>query len=208
MSSRALAAAAACVSLGLTACSPTLRAGWQTVEQAWGTPAPVRNTDLNPALRYLLVQQQGREALLVWVGDEPGPLGSTSVWVGADGVVLRTAQGRLVGVAEPTRNWRLVRQAATGSSTVTDIVDVQPGHRIGLRQTGQRTALSAAPTAHRFVGDTRGLRWQEDRWADASLPPSHVALDAQNQVVYGQRCLAADWCLSWQGWPANPKVSP
>ena len=208
MSCRALATAVACVSLGLTGCSPTLRAGWQTVEQAWSTAAPVRDSALNPALRYLLVQQQGREALLVWVGDEPGALGRTSVWVGADGVVLRTAQGRLVGVSEPTRNWRVISRTSTGSSTVTETVDVQPGHRMGLRQTGQRSLLSAPPTAHRWVGTLDGLRWQEDTWMDALLPPSHVALNAQDQVVYGQRCLAADWCLSWQVWPAEPQVSP
>lgn len=202
----------ACVSLGLTACSPTLRAGWQTVEQAWAAPTAVRHSKLDPALRYLLVHHQDREALLVWVGDEPGPLGPTRVWVGADGVVLRTAQGRLVGVAEPTRQWRLIRQdpppESGPSSTVTHTIDMQPGHRLGLRVPLQRRMLSSAPQPTRWLGDATGLRWEEERPVDATLPPLWHALDAQGQVVYGQRCLAADWCLSWQVWPTDREASP
>ena len=198
--------------MGLTACSPTLRAGWQTVEQAWATPTAVRHSRLDPALLYLLVHHQDREALLVWVGDEPGPLGLTRVWVGADGVVLRTAQGRLVGVAEPTRNWRLISQdtpVASGSSTtVTQTVNMQPGHRLGLRVPLQRRPLSSAPSPTRWLGDATGLRWEEERPVDAARPPIWLARDAQGHVVYGQQCLAVDWCLSWQTWPTDQTAAP
>lgn len=194
-----------------------MRAGLQTVQQAWAAPASVRTTALNPALRYLLVRHQDREALLVWVGDEPGPLGSASVWVGADGVVLRTVHGRLVGVAEPTRNWRVVGQTppsptsalAQGSPTsVTQTIDMQPGHRLGLRVPLLRTALSSAPSTTLLIGSAAEWRWEEEHMPGTTLPPSWVAQDAHGEVVYGQRCLAVDWCLSWQAWPTAVQATP
>ena len=85
-----------------------MNAGLKTFQaELWPERPDVRNTHLNPQLRYMLLESGKQEALVVWVGDEPHPLGTASVWVSADGVVIRTVKGQLVGMTEPARSWRL-----------------------------------------------------------------------------------------------------
>ncbi|TDM05580.1 MAG: hypothetical protein C4K60_12555 [Ideonella sp. MAG2] len=210
MRSSALAAVAA--GLVLAACSPTMRAGLQTLQGAWPQASSVRDAPLDHRLVYLLVTHQGREALMVWSGDEPGPLGPTRVWVGADGVVLRTHQGRMVGVSEPTRSWRVVAQAPVPGLPQGEqqTVDLQPGYRLGLQQTVVRMPLPtplSEPSTLAFHGPVTGLQWEEENVmsvsARSSLQVGLLARNAQGQVVYGERCLTPEWCLSWQPWPLD-----
>jgi hypothetical protein len=93
----------------LSACASGFSAGLSSLlDEVRSPPSSARQTPLKAGIRYLLVENNQREALMVWVGNEIGPMGPTTIWVSADGVVLRLAQGRLVGISEPTRQWPLI----------------------------------------------------------------------------------------------------
>ena len=46
--------------------------------------------------------------------------------------------------------------------------------------------------------------------ADIPLPPARYAVDLQGgreTVVYGEQCLAAELCFTWQRWPVQAQSS-
>jgi hypothetical protein len=203
--------AAFTAALLLCACSTGQRAGWLTLQEAFAPAVVVRQTPLKPDLRYLLVETGGREALMVWVGQERSSLGDASVWVSADGVVLRLLQGRLVGVAEPRRSWRLVAQTAvstTGPVRWMETSDEQPGFRLGVVRTVERVTAAQVPAAlAAWAVGAQDLRWSQEVDASTGQSFSFVGVNTSGQVQAGQRCLAPDWCWRWQAWPAKSLAS-
>jgi hypothetical protein len=204
----------------LTACSQSTLAGWQTVAQAWRAPAApdLAEVPLHPALRYLRVRVGSKVGLMVQAGGVDGP------WYGADGVVLRLREGRLVGFADARRSWTEVRHSGwpdLQAPTPDDqpprqghlVADLQPGHRYGLRQSHAWAHLPDAPPGHDWLGDTTGLRWMVARPDEpgATATATWHAIDMQRQpaaVVYGRQCLHLDpdpttdpTCITWQRWP-------
>jgi hypothetical protein len=200
------------VCLFLGACSSGMRAGLLTIQQeVLHSNQTVRQTQLQSGYRYLLIEHNGHEALLVWVSQEPGPLGDTSVWVSADGVIFRLAQGRLVGVSEPLRNWSLtsevpsltMRQSALYPTPFVQTSDRQPGFRLGtvhhlIRRPGN-------PQAHfmAWVEGGQKLRWVEDVDAGSGQQLALYAINLNDQIIAGHRCISPEWCYSWQGWPST-----
>lgn len=201
---------AACLLLG--ACSSGMRAGLLTLQQeVMPTRQEVRQSPLQPGVRYLLVEERGQEALLVWVGNEKGPLGETSVWVSADGVIVRLVQGRLVGVSEPQRTWHLTSETAVtvaGASQMRQTTDVQPGFHIGLVRTIEKKSLSVEPRPLAWVEETRDLSWVEEVDIATGQRLALFAMNGLNQTIAGQRCMSPEWCLRWQTWPANKHRIP
>ena len=92
--------------------------------------------------------------------------------------------------------------------------DVLPGYRFGLSDTLALTPI--APPAHtQLTGlDPASLHWFALRNTHA---PSHAVGryavrtrrqsngSTQAQVVYGEQCLSAQLCLTWQSWPVAPR---
>lgn len=202
----------------LTACSQSTLAGWQTVAQAWHAPAApeLAEVPLDPALRYLRVRVGSRVGLMVQAGGPDGP------WYGADGVVLRLREGRLVEFADARRSWTEVSHSgwpdlqASAPEDQTPrrghlVADLQPGHRHGLRQSHTWVHLADAPPGHDWQGDTLGLRWRMARPDAPGDDAAWYAIDTRHpptQVVYGRQCLSLDLdptapptCITWQRWP-------
>lgn len=215
--SRACPAFCLCALLAtLAGCSQSTLAGWQTVAQAWQSPATpdLAKVTLNPALRYLRVRVGSKVGLMVQAGGPDGP------WYGADGVVLRLREGRLVGFADGRRSWTEVSHSGWPVTHRPDdrmprrghlVADLQPGHRFGLHQSHAWVWLPGAPTGHDWLGSTTGLHWVMARPDEASGSVAWYAIDTQRQpaeVVYGRQCLALDpqpdghpTCITWQHWP-------
>jgi hypothetical protein len=181
-----------------------MRAGLLTFQQEITSDhLAVHQRPLRPELRYLLVQNNDQEALMVWVGNEPSPVGEASVWVSSDGVVMRLSEGRLIGISEPRRYWRLVAESARTQTT-----DEQPGLRLGLERTIEKTAVpnSNLPKSWRDMSpDMQGTE-EIDRVSGKRL--TLYAAHPASEVMAGQRCITPAWCLRWQTWPTTKATTP
>ena len=197
----------------------------------------VDSATLNPNFRYLRVTIGGRVVLLALGYVDSHPQGPIEVWYSAEREVLRLQNGRLVGAVGLTTEWRDVSLPALPSWSVaahadqairwTRTRDVMPGYRFGVKDA---LALRAVPEPARseLQGlDPQRLTWFDERIepvpvagltavfgggraTDLPLPAARYAADIRNDeetVVYGEQCLAADLCFTWQRWPAQPQSS-
>ena len=217
----------------LSGCSSAGNAILQTLPYAYGRNPAVDNARLNPNYRYLRVTISGRVALLALGDVDSHPRGPIEVWYSAEREVLRLQNGRLVGAVGLTTEWRDVLlselpswSAAASSNRAfrwTRTRDVMPGYRFGVKdelllrvvEVPQRSALQGL--------DPQRLIWFEERaeagvlaglsgifggsvGADAVLPPARYAVDlrgGRETVIYGEQCLTAELCFSWQRWPVQ-----
>jgi hypothetical protein len=217
----------------LSGCSSAGNAILQTLPYAYGRNPGVDNATLNPNFRYLRVTIGGRVVLLALGNVDNHPQGPIEVWYSAEREVLRLQNGRLVGAVGLTTEWRNVLLPALPSWSAaahgergfrwTRSRDVMPRYRFGVKdelllrqvEAPQRSALQGV--------DAQRLTWFEERGeagsgaglsgilggnsgADAVLPPARYAVDlvgGQESVVYGEQCLAAELCFTWQRWPVQ-----
>ena len=217
----------------LSACSTASNAILQTLPHAYGKNAGVANARLNPDFRYLRVTIDGRLVLLVLGNVESDPAGPIEVWYSAEREVLRLQNGRLVGAVGLTTEWRnvVLPELPTWSALAraqqpyrwTRIRDVMPGYRLGVKDELSVRAVQAPQRSALQVLDPRQLTWFEERdeaepvawlsglWGrndktDAALPPARYAVafsGGRETVIYGEQCLAANLCFSWQRWPVQ-----
>ena len=177
---------------------------------------------LNPRYRYLRVTVNGR-ALPMVLGfvdpassanaSQPGA-GPTYVWYSAAHEVLRLRDGMVAGTAGLPVNWLDVRYSAwpawdTQAQTIVRTRDVEPGYRFGLRDTLRITPIAPSHSSYLRGLDADTLRW----FRVSNLRTGRRMLYAVRgnrhpQVVYGEQCLAAGLCLSWQDWPPHPPLEP
>jgi hypothetical protein len=193
-----------------------MRAGLLSLQQdIMPSAQSVRHYPLRPDLRYLLVKSEGREALMVWVGKEQTNLCEASVWVSADGVVMRLCGGRLVGVSERQRQWQLVDESmlsvAQPSSSDRSIhrqtSDEQPGFHLGVARTIEKIHLTTheQPTSWFVMPQT--VQWVEERDHLSGDQLSFYAVNTDHDWIAGQRCITAQWCVQWQTWPSKSTAS-
>ncbi|MCX7144218.1 MAG: YjbF family lipoprotein [Proteobacteria bacterium] len=211
----------------LPACSSSSNAILQTLPHAYGRNSAIDSVKLNPNFRYIRVTTSGRVALLALGYVDADPRGPIEVWYSAEREVLRFQNGRLIGAVGLTTEWRDVvlpdlpswAAVAGGDKAFrwTRIRDVMPGYRYGVID-----ILSLSVVKELKRGELQGLNpnqltWFEERFelgpvagplgngvaADLILPPARYAVDlrdGQETVVYGEQCLAADLCFTWQRW--------
>lgn len=217
----------------LLGCSAGGNAILQTLPYAYKRSPGVDDAKLNPNFHYLRVTTGGRVALLALGELDRDERGQIEVWYSAEREVLRLQNGRLVGAVGLTTEWRNVALPELPSWSAaarnahgfrwTRARDVMPGYRFGVKDvlalrviaTPQRSALRGL--------DPDGLAWFEERvvpetvarrsaifgdriGVDDTLPPARFAVDvsgARDTVVYGEQCLAADLCFTWQRWPVR-----
>jgi len=211
----------ACLVLGFTGCQAGPEsAALEGLRQALfkgRAPEPV----LNPAFSYLRVTLQGNVAYLALGSIDSHPQGATETWYSASGEVLRLREGRIVEMLGTVVEWRDVRfegwpgweaAVAAGPAGVdwTRLRDVMPGYRYRVTDRLQlrpvpppaRSQLQrVAPSSLQWFSETRV--GQPSRDGVESLPPARFAIEVVNGrawVVYGEQCLRADFCLSWQRW--------
>jgi hypothetical protein len=180
----------------------------------------VRHLPLKPELRYLLVKREEHEALLVWVGTERTLLCEASVWVSADGVVMRLCQGRLVGVSEVQRQWQLIDESAplAAHSPVSHLhdsrsihkqtTDAQPGYHLGMVQTIEKRKLTTVDPPWPWVDTSQEAQWIEEVDPLSGKRLTVYAVNSEHDWMAGQRCITPAWCVQWQTWPAKSSTSP
>ena len=237
MKIRALAAVVALLA-ALSGCSSAGNAILQTLPYAYGRNPGVDNARLNPNFRYLRVTVGGRVALLALGYVDSDPRGPVEVWYSAEHEVLRLQNGRLVGAVGLTTEWRNVSvpelpswsaAALTGRAIHwTRTRDVMPGYRFGVKDALVLRAVQAPQRSALQGLNAQRLTWFEERdepapaaglsrifrasaGADAMLPPARYAVDLQGDqatVVYGEQCLTAELCFTWQRWPVIDRESP
>ena len=138
------------------------------------------------------------------------------------GAVGLTTEWRSVSMPQLVSWSELARTAAPARWVRTR--DVMPGYRYGVRDE-LLLSLIPAPAKSALQGvDPQRLTWFEERLqsiagdsvlarranpADPPLAPARYAVDLRaapdiaDRVVYGEQCLAAELCFSWQRWPAS-----
>lgn len=185
----------------------------------------VARAQLNPAYRYLRVTTGGRVALLVLGYVENHPQGPIEVWYSSDREVLRIQNGRIVGAVGLSIEWRNVNLstspswaviAKSRSHRVSRVRDVMPGYRFGVRE-DVVTVITEPPGRSELQGiDPKALTWfsesatpevpaasRNERYARLPLARFAVSIEkGSEQVVYGEQCLSAEFCFTWQRWPA------
>jgi hypothetical protein len=200
--------------LTLNGCGIGSNAGMATFRDELLSPKPTaRQTRLQSGVKYLLVMHEKREALMVWIGHESSAMGDVSVWISADGVVLRLSKtGQLLGVSETSRYWRIVsknhlptEQVGTNLKSYLETADFQPGYRLGVQRHIDMVNIEAPNDDGLWFLNTRDLEWTQkiDRSSGQKLGvvgrhPTHL------DYVAGYRCIQSDWCLRWQSWPIYP----
>lgn len=211
----------------LAACADSTSAIVQSLRYTIQGGSADVSAKLDPALRYLRATVRGKTALLVLGYVEPDPRGPVQVWYSAQREVVRIQNGRIVGAAGMVAEWRNVQlsnvpswSAIARDKVATNILrvrDVMPGYRYGVRDLlSTRAATAPARSALREL-DPQSLAWfEESVEGDAArgplhektaLPVSRYAVsfhDGLEEVVYGEQCLSADFCFTWQRWPAVP----
>jgi hypothetical protein len=148
------------------------------------------------------------------------------IWYSAGREVLRFRNGRLVAAVGLATEWRgIVVQGLPGWAEIANaaqpvrwsrIRDVMPGYRYGVHDELVLRRIPP-PRGSKLKGiDPHSLSWFEERLdtqntgADSpvheELPPARYALDTRNAggtVVYGEQCLSAELCFTWQRWPVH-----
>lgn len=177
---------------------------------------------LRPDLRYLRGTMDGRVVLLVLGEIDAHPLGTIEAWYTAEREVVRLQNGRVVGAAGLTTEWRNVTLpdlpkwsviASLGAPLKwVRIRDVMPGYRYSVRDAMSIRVIDPPRKSEIRDVDPRSLVWFEESVesgkGDDALPPVRYAVDvrgATETVVYGEHCLAPEVCFSWQRWPAVAK---
>ena len=205
----------------LSGCATSTDAIIQTMKSALGRSRGVEDAKLNPDFRYLRVTIGGRVVLLALGYLDKHPQGTIEVWYSADREVVRLQNGRLVGAAGLTTEWRnVVLPDFPGWSALANsgaplrwsrTRDVMPGYRYGLRDSLALSVVPPPPKSALQGLDPKELTWFEERLADEALPKTalpaarYAVQLAGNEavVVYGEQCLAPQTCFTWQRWPVG-----
>ena len=182
---------------------------------------------LNPIYRHLQVTVNGAVTYVTLGDIDKTPSGPVEVYYGAGQAVIRMQDGRIVGVTglrtewhgvtirgAPT--WTAAAQAAT-PHTLQRTRDVMPGYQHGISDTLLLRRISARRKPPLLEIPTEKLVWFEEQQAQpgvsgsminaapgsqgsVKLPPARYAVlfeNNQEAVLYGEQCLAADYCLTW-----------
>jgi hypothetical protein len=216
---------AGCLIVLLTGCqSGTLYPALQTLQAAiWGADPP-SGKSLDPRFAYLRVTAGKRVAFLALGYVDAHPQGPIEVWYSADREIIRLQNGRVVGVAGTLTEWRQVRVPVLPSwrelarqqtpYNWQRIRDVMPGYQFNLRDALQLKVIAPPAQSALLVIPPASLTWFEeslapvpDRQVDANtLRPARYAVEFSGEaerVVYGEQCVSAETCLTWQRWVAG-----
>jgi hypothetical protein len=203
----------------LSACTPIMDAVVDTAR----TVAPGKKLDtskLNPQFSYIRVTV-GRQVAFFALGFfDKDRHGQVEVWYSGQKETLRLQDGRLIGVVGLATEWRevVLPDLPSWSSLAqrkdplnwVRIRDVMPGYRFGIRDELMLQRIPAPAKSELLHLDPSELTWFEERFekeskaGSATLPPARYAVDLRDGiefVVYGEQCLAADFCFTWQRWP-------
>ncbi len=206
-----------CVSLlGGCASSPAVRAlvdaGGMVLR---GGATTATEPQLDPRFAYLRFERDKRVVYLALGYVDPHPEGAVEVWYSSAGEVLRLQDGRVVGSTGGETDWLVVSFAGRpewgevrGPVSFVRMRDVQPGYRLGLRETLTLRPIPAPTDSRLREIPAQALTWYEEQVTDGAepLPPSRYGVHLSPsgpRVIYGEHCLSARLCFSWQRWSAT-----
>jgi hypothetical protein len=213
--------------LCLTGCAVLPQTNVGFLGQIWQqvSPADIATVQLNPQYQYKRVWLNGREGLISLSYVEPQSDGKTqTVWYSPDGYVFRFIEGRLTGLAFKERAWygrysnapsMLIQDSAKAAlQAYNRRADEMPGYLFSAEVSLQLHSLPSAPPGNRLTGAAERYVWFEERVtihsgkliasSTTQVAPTWYAVTYRTtpaKVVFGQQCLQADLCLSWQDWP-------
>ncbi|HYC48456.1 MAG TPA: hypothetical protein VED01_23535 [Burkholderiales bacterium] len=209
-------------SLGLSGCTSGMGAAVVSLRQLVASQNSADSEALDPNFAYLRVTN-GRHTGLLWRGSmEPSADGPIEVYYSSTGEVLRLQRGRVVGALGVPTEWRQVWVKApawrdiarSGGTAYVRVRDVMPGYRSGVKDELSARVVPAPSKSAMRVLEPSTLTWFEETIRTSSgiksgrerLPPARYAVrlgDADETVVYGEQCLAPDFCFTWQRWSAT-----
>ena len=188
-----------------------------TLFESVGLNKNVDALQLNPQLRYLRVNVDGRVLLMVMGYSEPSAAGTLETWYSGEGEVLRLLNGRIFSTAGLDVDWQAVRNTALPSwgemlgrpsAQFVRERDEMPGYRFSITETVSLDSVPAQ-TNSKLVGlSASDLIWFEEtvRKGANGVPSARYGLRVVAgvpSVVYGEQCLSNNFCFSWQTWPAK-----
>jgi len=191
------------------------------MQSAWGRGDPSQST-LNPNFEYLRLVVDGRVVLLALgdvEGDKQNPV---EVWYSAEREVLRFQDGRLVAAVGLTTEWRSVglpklptwaEIAAGPEFRWTRTRDVMPGYKFGVQDHLLITPVTPPKNSNLQAIMPTTLTWFEEVTLSSNvndkLPPARYAFQHVDKgiVMYGEQCLDAYLCFSWQRWSASTRAT-
>ena len=220
------------VLLSLTGCAAGLGTEWVTLVSAVrGDFAADKLQRIphapNPAYTYLRVELDGFPPAMMVLGYvDAHPLGPIEVWYSAQGEVIKTQNGRLVGSTGLPLDWAGVRftagpppwaAVAQGGASFTRVHDELPSYRFGIVD---QVAVMPVPgfnegslpftlPASLPRAGVVAYHWFRESVASgpsAALPDSWFAVGqylGQTAVVYSRQCLRPDYCMHLQRWPVQ-----
>lgn len=201
----------------------------QTLHRVGSQGSSAERAQFDPRFHYLRVVVDSRVIFMASDTQNIDSANTTSVWYSAGREVLRFQDGRLVAAVGMDTEWRgvVLPELPTWAVLAQEteplrwmrIRDVMPGYHYGIRDALVLRRIPA-PSNSKLKGlDPHSLIWFEEQFDTENvaptsrdgeaLPPARYALDehkdAQDSggVVYGEQCLAAELCFSWQRWPVQ-----
>jgi hypothetical protein len=180
---------------------------------------------LDPAYHYLRLVVEDNVIFMASDSLNIDSANTVSVWYSAEREVLRFQNGRLVAAVGLTTEWRGVTlpelpawselALAKEPFSWTRTRDVMPGYRYGVQDSLLLRLIPAPNDSQLKDIDPHALTWFEERLDDSqngvntpadALPRARYAVDfrdANETVVYGEQCVSAKLCFSWQHWPVR-----
>lgn len=216
---------AGCLMFALAGCqSGVTNPVLQTLQTAfWGAEQP-SGAGLDPGFAYLRVTAGSKVAFLALGYVDPHPKGPIEVWYSADREVIRLQNGRIVGVAGTLSEWRQVRLPVlpswrelakqSGPYAWQRVRDVMPGYQFNVVDQLQLRVITPPSQSVLRVIPPASLTWfEESRLPDSTtktaandLRPARYGVEFSGdteRVVYGEQCLDAEFCITWQRWVAG-----
>jgi len=185
---------------------------------------------LDPKISYLRITVGKQVAFLALGFFDSDRHGRVEVWYSGQKEAVRLQNGRVIGAVGLATEWRgvmlpdlpswsAIAQSKEPLSWVR-VRDVMPGYRFGVRDGLVLRQISPPERTALLNVDPRELTWFEERFQtephagsaaifpalfsdDRILPPARYAVDLRDGVefvVYGEQCLSADFCFTWQRW--------
>ena len=170
----------------------------------------------NPKYQYLRCIINGRTLFLAKGFTDETASGPIETWYSGGGEVIKLLNGRIVGTAGITPEWRNVRYsnapswdvmaaASPGPSSMsyTRTRDVMPGYLYGIQDEVQVIRLASS------TPENMGSVVVEERMTSTAqpLPAALYRLQQQDghwRVVASKQCLSERFCLTLEQWAPPP----
>jgi hypothetical protein len=200
---------------------------WQAMRQLLPAGDVAEKSNFPPPFHYLRAVVDGRTLFLASNSQNIDSTLSDIVWFSAGREVLRLRDGRLVAAVGTQVEWRSVNipelpsweslAAMTGEFRWVRQRDVMPGYRFGVRDDLVLMRVAAPKDSQLKDVDAQSLLWFEERVEkstlnarDFDMPAARYGLKVaagKATVIYGEQCLAAKLCLTWQRWPVGREAA-